>query len=135
MKVSPIVPNGLDELLSYLFVRDIALEKSRLECKLCYYTPICIALCHALIIYVYSTFFEMSRTCIHLGIHEHLVSNGTCFESLDIAYQSVANKVIKPHTTKNYVVVLSVCKQFLADYLFKYPSSDMFVLGGHYGSI
>ena len=37
MKVSPIVPNGLDELLSYLIVRDVALEKSRLECKLCYY--------------------------------------------------------------------------------------------------
>jgi hypothetical protein len=56
--------------------------------------PICIALCHARIIYVHSTSSEMARACIHLGVHDHPVSNGTCHESLDIAYQCVANEVI-----------------------------------------
>ena len=37
----------------------------------------------------------MSRTCIYLGIYDHAVSNGTCRESLDIAYQCVANEILK----------------------------------------
>ena len=70
--------------------------------------PICIALCHARIIYVHSTSSEMARACIHLGVHDHPVSNGTCHESLDIAYQCVANEVTKAHTAKNSAIVMAV---------------------------
>lgn len=55
----------------------------------------CIALYHALKIYIHSTSLEMSRVCKHLGVHKHYMSNGTCRESLDMAYQCIANEVIK----------------------------------------
>ena len=92
-------------------------EKSRLECKVCRSTPACITLCHARIIYVHSTSPGMSRACIHLGVHEHPVSNGTCRESLDMAYQCVANEVMKTPTAKNSAIVMAASKKFLADYL------------------
>ena len=49
----------------------VAPKKSKLECKICRSTPVCMALYHARIIYVHSTSFEMARACIHLGVHEH----------------------------------------------------------------
>jgi hypothetical protein len=35
----------------------------------------------------------MSCACIHLGVHDHHVSNATHFESLDVDYWCVANEV------------------------------------------
>ena len=99
-------------------------EKSRLKCKVYHSTSLCIALCYACIIYVHSTFFGMSRVCIHLDVYEQLVSNGTCCESLDMAYQCVAKKVIKTPTTKKYSIVMASGKQLLANYLLKSPSND-----------
>ena len=75
-------------------VGDVVPKKSRLECKVCRSMLVCIALCHVCIIYVHSTSPGISRVCIHLGIYEHLMSNGTCRESLDMAYQCVANEVM-----------------------------------------
>ena len=78
----------------------VAPERSKLECKVCRSTSVCIALCHACIIYVHSTSSEMARACIHLDMHDHHVSNGTCRESLDIAYKCVANEDTKYHCQK-----------------------------------
>ena len=100
---------------------DIAPEKSRLEYKVYRSTPVCIALCHARIMYVHSTSSEMSRACTHLGVHEHPISNGTCRESLEMTYQCVANEVLKTSTTKNSAIVTASSKKFLADYLLKSP--------------
>jgi hypothetical protein len=60
--------------------------KSTVECKVCRSTPVCIVLCDVRIIYIHSTSVGMSRACIHLGVHDHVVTNGTCRESLDMAY-------------------------------------------------
>src|ERR1700737_852172 len=86
-------------------------------------THVCIALCNARIIYIHSTSVGMSRACIQLGVHDHLVANGTCRESLDMAYQCVANEVLKTPTAKNSAIVMAANKQFLADYLLKSPAS------------
>jgi hypothetical protein len=102
----------------------IAHERSKLECKVCHSTPICIALCHARIIYLHSTSSKMVRACIHLGVRDHHVSNGICRESLDIAYQCVADEVTKTPTAKNFAIVMAASKQFLADYLLKSPSNS-----------
>ena len=67
-------------------VGDDAPARSTFECKVCRSLPVCITLYHARILYVHSTSIEMSRACIHLGMHDHLVSNGICRELLDIAY-------------------------------------------------
>lgn len=75
-------------------VGNVAPNKSRVECKVCYSTHVYIVLCHVCIIYVHYTFPRMSRTCIHLGVHDHLVLNDTYRESLDMAYQCVAREVM-----------------------------------------
>ena len=101
---------------------DVAPTRSTFEYKVCRSRRVCIALYYARIIYVHSTFIEMSRFCIHLGMHDHLVSNGICHESLVIAYQCVANKVLKTPTATNSTTVLGASKIFLADYLLKSPT-------------
>ena len=65
----------------------------------------------------------MSRACIHLGVHDHHVLNGRCRELLDMAYQCVANEVMKTPIAKNSAIVMPSSKKFLADYLLKSPSN------------
>ena len=105
------------------FVEDVALEKSRLECKVCRSTLVSFALCRARIIYVYFTSTEMSKAYRHLGVHEHYISNGTCRESLDMTYQCVVNEVMKTSTAENSTINMAANKKFLADYLLKFPSN------------
>ena len=105
------------------FMSIVAPEKSKLECKVCRSTPVCMVLCHVRIIYVHSISSEMARACIYLGMHDHPVANGTCCESLDITYQCVANEVTKTPTARNSAIVMAANKQFLADYLLKSPSN------------
>ena len=101
------------------FVGDVALAKSKLECKVCCSTSLCIALCHDQIIYVHYGSPKMLRACINLGMYEHHVSNDTCCESLDMAYQCVATEVMKTSTTKNSNIVMAANKHLLAKYLLK----------------
>ena len=91
-------------------VGDVAPARSTFECKVCRSPPVCIVLCHARILYVHSTSTEMSRACIHLGMHDHPVSNGICRESLDMTYQCVANEVLKTPTATNSTIVLGASK-------------------------
>ena len=44
--------------------------------------------------------------------------------SLNMTCQCVDNKVIKTPTNKNFVIVMPMNKQFLADYLLKFPFND-----------
>ena len=67
-------------------VGNIAFTRSTIECKVCCLTDVCIDLCHTRIIYVHSTSGWMSMACIHLGVHDHPMVNGTCRESLDMIY-------------------------------------------------
>jgi hypothetical protein len=97
-------------------VGNVPPTRSIVECKVCRSTHVCIGLCHARIIYIHSTSVGMSRACIHLGVHDHHVANGTCRESLDMAYQSVANEVLKTPTATNSAIVMAASTQFLADY-------------------
>ena len=102
----------------------VAPKKSTMECKACRSIPVCIALCHAHIIYIHCTYLGMSRACIHLGVHNHHGLNGTCLDSLDMTYKCITQEVMKTPTTKNFAIVLAVSKQFLANYLLKFPSNN-----------
>ena len=62
-------------------------------------------------------------TCSHIGIDDHPLANDTYREALDMAYQCVANVVLKIPTSKNSTIIMAASKQFLADYLFKSPAS------------
>ena len=63
----------------------VSLKKSKLKYKVFHLVHVCIALCHAHIIYIHSTFPWMSRVCIYLKVHDHHLSNGTCREILDVS--------------------------------------------------
>lgn len=70
----------------------MALKKSIVECKVSYSISVCIAICHAHIMYVHSKSY---RVCIQFGVHDH-----PCHESLDVAYECTANEAIKTPTKK-----------------------------------
>ena len=86
------------------------LEKSKVPCKVCDVASICLDVCYAKIIYVHLQSSNTSCVCIHLGVHNHLVSSGVCCESLDMAYQCVAIEVAKTPTAKNSAIVMAAGK-------------------------
>ena len=88
------------------------LEKYEVQCKVCHAAPICLGVCHAKIIYLHSQSSNMSYVCIHLGVHNHLLSIGVCRDSLDMAYQCVANEVAKTLIAKNSTIVMAASKMF-----------------------
>ena len=100
----------------------VAHTRSTIKCKICRSTPVCIVLCRAHIIYIHSASVGMSKVYIHLGVHDHHVSNGTCRESLDMTYQYFANEVLQTSTTTNSALVMVASKQLLADYLLRSPT-------------
>jgi hypothetical protein len=55
---------------------------STLVCKVCKVTPICVNFSPGRIYYVLGR-GDMSRACIHLGMHNHPVFDGICRETLD----------------------------------------------------
>lgn len=70
-------------------VGSVAPKKPKLELR--YVIPHqFVSLCAMLLLVTHTTIPRMSRACIHLGMHDNHVSNGTCHESVDLAYQHVA---------------------------------------------
>lgn len=55
----------------------------------------------------------MSRACINLGVHNHPASNDSCRESLDMAYQCLANEVMITPTAKSSTIVIAA-KQIIS---------------------
>jgi hypothetical protein len=58
---------------------------STLVCKICKVPPTYVNFCNARIYYVFSK-SDMTRACIHLGMHNHPVSDGICQETLDTIF-------------------------------------------------
>ena len=104
-------------------VGNVLPTRSTIEYKVCRSTFVCIPLCHARIIYIHSTSVGMSKIYIHLGMYDHPLANDTCRETLDMAYQCVANEGLKTTTSKKLAIVMATNKQFLANYLLKSPAS------------
>jgi hypothetical protein len=59
----------------------------------------------------------MSRACIHLGMHNHLVSAGICQDTLDTISGLIAQEVSKTPTAKNSAIAMAASKEFLDKYL------------------
>jgi hypothetical protein len=59
----------------------------------------------------------MSRACIHLGMHNHPVSDGICRETLDMISGLIAQEVSKTPTAKNSAIAMAASKEFLDKYL------------------
>ena len=65
----------------------------------------------------------MLRVCIHLVVHDHVVYKGICCELLSMAYNYVAQKIMKTSTARNCAMVMATNKQFLSNYLLETPSN------------
>jgi hypothetical protein len=89
---------------------------SILVCKVCKVPPTCVNFCNARIYYVLSK-SDMTRLCIHLGMHNHLVSDGICQETIDTISSLVAQEVSKTLTAKNSAIAMAASKEFLDKYL------------------
>jgi hypothetical protein len=60
----------------------------------------------------------MSRVAIHLGVHNHLVTNGKCRESIKETRRLIAKEVDCMLNANISLISLSVGKTFLVSYLF-----------------
>jgi hypothetical protein len=89
---------------------------STLVCKVYKVPPICVNFCPGHIYYVLGK-GDMSRASIHLGMHNHPVSNGICRETLDTISSLIAQEVSKTPTAKNSAIAMAANKEFLDKYL------------------
>jgi hypothetical protein len=64
----------------------------------------------------------MSITTIHLGVHNHLIVNGKCWESVEEIRRLIAKEVDHMHDAKIFVITLNANKT-LVNYLL-HNSSD-----------
>ena len=89
---------------------------STLVCKICKVPPTCVNFCDARIYYVLSK-SDMTRACIHLGTHDHPVSDGICRETLDTISSLIVQEVSKTPIAKNSAIAMVASKEFLDKYL------------------
>jgi hypothetical protein len=94
----------------------ICREILNLVCKVYKVPPICVNFCPGRIYYVLGK-GDMSRACIHLGMHNHTVSDGICQEIVDTISGLIAQEVSKTHTAKNFAIAMAVSKEFKDKYL------------------
>jgi hypothetical protein len=88
---------------------------STFVCKVCKVPPTCINFCDASIYYVLGK-SDITSTCIHLGMHNHPVSDGICQETLDTIFALITQEVSKTPTAK--VIAMAASKEFLDKYFF-----------------
>jgi hypothetical protein len=89
---------------------------STLVCKVCKVPPTCVNFCDARIYYVLSK-SDITRACIHLGMHNHPASDGVCREIIDTISSLVAQEVSKTPSAKNSAIAMAASKEFLDKYL------------------
>ena len=76
---------------------------------------LCALFCVMLTYYISTpTFHEIFMACIHLGVHDHIVSNDTRRGSLDMTYKCVINEVMKMPIAKHSAIVMTTSKQSFA---------------------
>jgi hypothetical protein len=94
----------------------LPLLDSTLIFKVCEVPPTCVNFCPGRIYYVLGK-GDMSRACIHLGMHNHPVSDGISRETLDIIFGLIAQEVSKTPIAKNSAIAMAASKEFLDKYL------------------
>jgi hypothetical protein len=85
---------------------------STITCKICNSPPVCLATCNARMYYIFSR-GDRSRVCVHLGHHEHPVSDGICRETLDKISSMLQREVARTPQAKISAITLSCSKEML----------------------
>jgi hypothetical protein len=89
---------------------------STIICKVYKFHPTCVNFCDACIYYVLSK-SDMTRACIHLGMHNHSVSDGICQETLNSISSLIRQEVFKTPIAKNFAIPMAASKELLDKYL------------------
>ncbi len=87
-------------------------------CKFRHVPPFCVIDCSGRIYYVVHKFHSMSKIAIHLGVQNHPVMDGKCWESIKETRRLNIEELDCTLDAKIFVISFSVSKTFLADYLF-----------------
>jgi hypothetical protein len=89
---------------------------STLVCKICKVPPICFATCAARIYYVYGA-ANMTRACLHLGVHEHPVKVGEDQEIKERTRKLIEEQVEKTPKATNSAIVMEASKELVGELL------------------
>jgi hypothetical protein len=89
---------------------------SSILCKICKTPPSCVVTCGARIYYVFGR-DDMTRACIYLGVHEHLVKDGKYQDFKDRTRTFLREQVERTLHTTNSVIVMEVTKELLGELL------------------
>jgi hypothetical protein len=92
------------------------LPDSILVCKVCKVPPTSVNFCPWRIYYVLGK-LDMTRACIHLGMHNHPIYDGICWETLDTIFGLIVEEVSKTPTAKTSTIAMAANKGFLDKYL------------------
>ncbi len=98
---------------------------SLLGSKFCHAPPFCVANCNGQIYYVVHRFQSMSRIVIHLGVHNHPITNGKCQESIEETRRLIIGEVDPTLDVKIFLISLSARKTFFVSYLFDHSTDGI----------
>jgi hypothetical protein len=99
-----------------ILVGQPAPAESSLVCKICKVPPVCIATCAARIYYVYGT-ANMTRACLHLGVHEHPVKVGEDQEIKERTRKLIEEHVERTPKATNSTIVMEASKELVDELL------------------
>jgi hypothetical protein len=89
---------------------------SSLVCKICKVPPVCVATCAARIYYVYGA-ANMTRACLHLGIHEHPVKIGEDQEIKERTRKLIEEQVERTPKATNSAIIMEASKELVGELL------------------
>jgi hypothetical protein len=89
---------------------------STLVCKICKAPPTCFATCAARIYYVYGA-ANMTRACLHLGVHEHPVKVGEDQEIKERTRKLIQEQVERTPKATNSAIVMEASKELVGELL------------------
>ena len=90
---------------------------STLVCKICKIPPICVATCTARVYYVFGA-ANMTRACLHLGVHDHPIKVDEDQGIKERARQLIEEQVERTPKATNSAIVMEASKELVSDLLF-----------------
>ena len=106
-----------DGVSSFTFDVDVDPPKSStVVCKVCKLPPSCIVACPIEIYYVLAK-NHMTRTCVHLGSHSHLVKIGISRETMERTRSLLGEQVERTPTATNSSIALEANKELIGELL------------------
>jgi hypothetical protein len=90
--------------------------RSSLVYKICKVPPVCIATCSVRIYYV-SRAANMTRACLHLGVHEHPVKVGEDQEIKERTHKLIEDQVERTPKATNSAIIMEASKELVGELL------------------